>query len=96
MALSMNYNRHFPKDRSSNAIIVSAEGQSLAQSVIVDLYVRLLSTQGELHTANAVYTAAIYGDIDINDINIISNHYFWMSGCFKHKPDRSGERYLLN
>ncbi len=96
MTQSLNFNCMHSQDCLDRVILVTADTSPLADSVLIDLYARLLQYNSAIETALAKYTVTIHGGSDTQKVSILSMHYFWLSSVFREQKGRSGERHLLN
>lgn len=95
MACAPTYNYVFSRDRLSRCIMVTAEGWTQIDSVLIDLYGRLLTQKSEIRTRSATYSVALDGT-DQQRVHIVSAHYFWLNDFFVRREGSKNERHLLN
>lgn len=96
MSQSANFNYLMSMDRSARVIIMTADGSPMVESILIDLYAKLLQNRSTITTSRTVYTATLEGSVDLNRVNIVSHHNFWLSTAFTMAGDVRGERFLLN
>lgn len=95
MAQSLNYNYLFSRDRSERVILVTADNNTVAESVLLDLYARLLQFNSAIVTAKGKYAVTIHGNTDATKLSMLSMHYFWLSSIYR-RQGMNDERHLLN
>lgn len=96
MSLAPTYNYLFSKERSARCIILTAELPSGADTVLIDLYVRLQLRQCLIRTRMSAYSATLDGTLDHQRINAVWQHYFWMNGFFDRHLGIGRDRFFLN
>lgn len=95
MASAPTFNYLFTRDRLSRCIMVTAEGWTQVDSVLIDLYGRLLTQKSEIRSCRATYSVALDGT-DQQRVHIVSAHYFWLNDFFVRRDGSKNERHLLN
>lgn len=94
--MAPTYNYFHSKDRSARCIVLTAELPSAADSVLMDIYVRVLHRQGIIRTRTNTYSADLDGTIDYQRVNAVWQHYFWLNSFFDRQRGVGRDRYLLN
>lgn len=95
MAQALNFNYLFSRDRSERVILVTADNNTVAESVLLDLYARLLQFNSTIVTAKGKYAVSIHGNTDATKLSMLSMHYFWLSSIYR-RQGMNDERHLLN
>lgn len=95
MVQALNFNYLYSRDHTERVILVTAENSTVAESVLLDLYARLLQFNSAVATAAGKYAVSIQGNADATRVSILSMHYFWLSSIYR-KQGRNDERHLLN
>ncbi len=95
MSQAPTLNYIFSHNRSARCVMLTAEGWANTDSVLIDLYARLLTAQSRIATKNSVYTVALDGSVDLQRVQIVSSHFFYLSTYFNSQIG-NGERHRLN
>lgn len=96
MVQAANYNVLFSRDRSERGIIMTADGSPLVESILIDLYAKMIQNRSTIRTPRAVYTVTMEGVVDIQRVNILLHHNFLLSEAFAKTNEANGERFRLN
>lgn len=93
---SANMQYLMSKDRSVRVIIMTADGSAMVESILIDLFAKLLQHRSVITTERSVYTVTMEGTVDLQRLSIVSHHNFWLASAFAMAEDVRGERFLLN
>lgn len=96
MVEALNWNYMRSRNRSSRVILATADGSQMAECVIVDIYARLLQNKSRVSTAHAKYYVVLEGFADLQKVNFLTTHYFWLNTAFTSPDDQRGQRFLMN
>ncbi len=96
MVQAANYNVLLSRDRSERGIIMTADGSPLVESILIDLYAKMIQNRSTIRTPRAVYTVTMEGLVDIQRVNILLHHNFLLSEAFAKTNEANGERFRLN
>jgi len=89
------YNYLFSHDRKERCIVLSIDAP-FSEGVLLDLYARMYQQRGQLRTPLTTYEVTLQGNVDVQRLNALTSHYFWMNDLFERHIGRSDERFLLN
>lgn len=95
MATAPNYNYVFTRDRMSRCIMLTAEGWSQVDAVLIDMYARLLTAGSQISTRTCTYPVALDGT-EQHRAHLLSAHYFWTRDFFVRREGSKRDRHLLN
>ena len=95
MVETLNFQYLRSRNRSSRVILAMADSQ-MAECVIVDIYARVLQCKSRVTTARAKYYVVLEGFADLEKVNFLTQHYFWLSSAFTDPEDQRGQRHLMN
>lgn len=96
MVESINFNYLSSRTRSARVILATADGSQMVECIIVDIYARLLQNKSRVSTGRAKYYVVLEGFADLQKVNFLTQHYFWMSSAFSSAEDQRDQRFLLN
>ena len=96
MVESLNFQYLRSRNRSSRVILAMADGSQTAECVIVDIYARVLQCKSRITTARAKYYVVLEGFADLEKVNFLTQHYFWLASVFPAPEDQRGQRFLMN
>lgn len=89
------YNYLFSHDRKERCIVLTIDAP-FSEGVLLDLYARMYQQRGQLRTPLTTYEVSLQGNVDVQRLNALTSHYFWMNDLFERHIGRSDERFLLN
>ena len=96
MSIAPNYNYFHSKDHSNSCIILSADGSSFTEAILIDLYGHLAVWDHEVCTSACHYAVSIDGGGDVHKVNAVVQHYFWLNSTIQRRVGDRDPRFWLN
>ncbi len=91
----LTYDYQFSRDRKRRCILIRTE-EEVPTAVLVDLYARLALAGGYLRTPSTTYVVTIEGNVDTQQVQALTWHYFWTNSLFERHIVRKTDRHLFN
>jgi len=96
MSAVINFNYHYSRDHQPKFILLTADGSTFTEAILLDLYARMSQQRKQIHTSVATYAVRLEGNVDVNELQALCWHYFWLDGLFQRFGGGDNEWYQLN
>lgn len=96
MSLAPSYNLIYSRDRRQRCIMLTADLSPITESVLLELYARLMASNCQIQTSLCTYMVTIEGATDHLRLHGLLQQQFWLSAIFDDRIANKEDRHLLN